>query len=195
MKTLCIDTAYKYLTCTLIEDDKIISSYSEECFKKQSEEVFNVLNKLFFKAQIDRQDIDAICISKGPGSYTGTRIGMTIAKVIGELLPCDIYTISTLRLYAGKRENCMVVLNARADRVYCGVYDNGNCILNDCVMPISEIDVSDFNIIGDGSLFGKIDDFGDIAQDFLDTRDFWEKVDNIAYLTPEYLKESESYLQ
>ena len=50
MKTLCIDTAYKYLTCTLIEDDKIISSYSEECFKKQSEEVFNVLNKLFSKS-------------------------------------------------------------------------------------------------------------------------------------------------
>ena len=49
MLTLCIDTAYKYLTLVLMEDDKIIDSISFECFKRQSEEVFVYLDKLFNK--------------------------------------------------------------------------------------------------------------------------------------------------
>ena len=79
MLTLCIDTAYKYLTCALIKDDKVISSYSEPCFKRQSEEVFHAMEVVFASAGIDRRAIDSICISSGPGSYTGVRIAMTIA--------------------------------------------------------------------------------------------------------------------
>ena len=193
MLTLCIDTAYKYLTCVLIKDDKILSSYSKECFKRQSEEVFSALEYVFNEANINRNEIDAICISEGPGSYTGVRIAMTIAKVIGETLPCDVYTISTLRLYAGNTENCMVIMDARASRIYCGVYDKTNVIMEDCAIAINDVDIKDYELIGDASLFGKENNYGDIAQDFLDTRSVWQKVDNIAYLTPKYLKESESY--
>ena len=52
MLTLCIDTAYKYLTVCLIKDDEIIASYSEECFKRQSENVFLALEEVFNKANI-----------------------------------------------------------------------------------------------------------------------------------------------
>ena len=92
MLTLCIDTAYKYLTCALIQDNHIIGSYCKECFKKQSEEVFLALDETFKQANVERKDIDSICISEGPGSYTGVRIAMTIAKTIGELLKIDVYT-------------------------------------------------------------------------------------------------------
>ena len=193
MLTLCIDTSYKYLTCVLIKDDEIIASYSEECFKRQSEEVFNALKIVFDKAGIDKKDIDSICISEGPGSYTGVRISMTIAKVIGEILPVDIYTISTLRLYAANRNHCMVIMDARANRVYCGVYDKNEIIMDDCALPISEVDLKDYILIGDLSLFGKENDFGRIDQAFLKTKHLWQKVDKISYLTPKYLKESESY--
>lgn len=195
MLTLCIDTAYKYLTCALIKDDNIIASYCEECFKRQSEEVFLALDKIFKEANINKLDIDSICISKGPGSYTGTRIAMSIAKVISEVKHIDLYTISTLRLYASDKQNCMVLMNARADRAYVGVYDKDNQVLKDCVMFVSDIDPKDYKIIGDGSLLGKDDNFPDINDSFLKTKYMWEKVDNIAYLVPEYLKESESYLQ
>lgn len=193
MLTLCIDTAYKYLTCVLIKDDEIIASYSKECFKRQSEEVFLALETIFNQANINKKDIDSICISEGPGSYTGVRIAMTIAKVIGEVLPVDVYTISTLRLYAANKENCMVVMDARADRVYCGVYDKEKVLLEDCAIPINEVELKDYTLVGDLSLFGKNNDFGDIAKAFLDTKHLWNKVDKIAYLTPKYLKESESY--
>ena len=193
MLTLCIDTAYKYLTCALIRDDQILAAYSRECFKQQSEQVFTAIKEVFAQAQVRKEDIDSICISEGPGSYTGVRIAMTIAKVIGELKPCDVYTISSLRLYAANRSNCMAVMDARADRVYVGVYNGSETILEDCALPIKDIDAKDYLVVGDGALLGRENDYGDIPQAFLLTRNLWQKAEKIAYLTPKYLKESESY--
>ena len=193
MLTLCIDTAYKYLTCVLIEDDKIIASYFEECFKHQSEEVFVALKKIFEQSGKSRSDIDSICISEGPGSYTGVRIAMTIAKTIGEVKPCDVYTISTLRLYAADQENVLVLMDARAGRAYYGIYNGDEIIRDDDVKPLEEIETLGYTIVGDGSLLDFNDDFGNIPEAFLKTKHLWKKADNIAYLTPKYLKESESY--
>ena len=193
MLTLCIDTAYKYLTCVLIEDERIIASYFEECFKHQSEEVFTALQKVFEQAGKSRSDIDSICITEGPGSYTGVRIAMTIAKTIGEVMPCDVYTISTLRLYAACRENVLVLMDARAGRAYYGIYSGDEIIKDDDVKPVDEIETLGYTIVGDGRLIDFNDDFGNIPEAFLKTKHLWKKVDNIAYLTPKYLKESESY--
>lgn len=193
MLTLCIDTAYKYLTCVLIEDDRIIASYCDECFKHQSEEVFVALQKVFEQSGKDRSAIDSICISEGPGSYTGVRIAMTIAKTIGEVKPCDVYTISTLRLYAGCRENVLVLMDARAGRAYYGIYNKDEIIKEDDVRPLEEIDSLGYTIVGDGSMLDLNDDFGNIPESFLKTKHLWKKAENIAYLTPKYLKESESY--
>lgn len=195
MLTLCIDTAYKYLTCALIEDDKVLSGMSFPCFKKQSEELFIVLQQVFKQASLKPTDIDSICISEGPGSYTGTRIAMSLAKTIGEVLPCDVYTISTLRLYAAGNPTTMVIMNARADRAYVGVYSNNEVIAEDAVLELSKINTMSYNIVGDGSLVGKADNYPDICDAFLKTKSVWHKVEKIAYLVPKYLKESESYLR
>jgi len=195
MLTLCIDTAYRYLSCALIKDNQILSSYSKECFKRQSEEVFAALKEVFETTGVNKKAIDSICITEGPGSYTGIRIGMTIAKVIGEMLPCDVYTISTLRLYAADRPNCLVVLDARANRVYRGIYDKELIVKSDEAVPISEVDISGYNLVGDGALFDRHSDFGDIPEAFLATKHMWKKVEDIAYLTPKYLKESEDYVR
>ena len=195
MLTLCIDTAYKYLTCALIKDDEILAYDSFECFKKQSEELFISLNKIFDQANIKHDEIDSICISDGPGSYTGTRIAMTLAKTMGETLPCDLYTISTLRLYANNMPNTMVIMNARADRAYVGVYDKNSIVVDDYVSEVSKIDYKDYNVVGDGSLIGKADNYPFIPEAFLNTKAVWTKVDKIAFLVPKYLKESESYLK
>lgn len=193
MLTLCIDTAYKYLTVALIKDNELVDSISLECFKKQSEEVFVYLDELFKKANINKNDIDSMCISKGPGSYTGVRIAMTIAKVLSQVRSLKLYTISTLRLYAGNKENTMAVMDARASRAYVGVYDKDKCLLNDQALPLSEIDVKDYNVILDGSLVGKTDSNPNIPKCFLDTKYLWEEVENINFLSPEYLKESNAY--
>lgn len=193
MLTLCIDTAYKYLTCALIRDDELIASYSFECFKRQSEMVFTALKEVFDKAGIERSDVDSLCISKGPGSYTGVRIAMSLAKTYCEVAHKDLYVISTLKLYSGCKKNMMVLLDARAKRAYLGAYDEGRTIIPDCAMENERINHEGFEVVGDGSLVGLADKWPDIPQCFLSCKSHWEKVNDIAYLVPEYLKESESY--
>jgi len=193
MLTLCIDTSYKYLTCALIKDEELLGFESYECFKKQSEEVFACLNTLFNKTNINRKAIDSICISEGPGSYTGVRIAMSIAKTIGTLLNIDVYTISTLRLYANNQENTMVIMDARANRAYVGIYNKEEIIKDDYAIEIDKINYDNYNLVGDLNLLNKQDKMYNIAKCFLNTKNVWKKIENIAYLVPKYLKESESY--
>ena len=193
MLTLCIDTAHKYLTCALIRDDEIIASYSKECFKRQSEMVFSALEEIFDQAKVARDSIDSLCITKGPGSYTGVRIAMSLAKTYCEVAHKDLYVISTLKLYAAGKKKAMVLMDARAKRAYVGVYDGNKTLLPDCAMEIEKINHEDYEVLGDGSLVGLNDNWPSIPQCFLACRNEWEKVEDIAYLVPEYLKESESY--
>jgi len=195
MLRLCIDTSYKYLSVCLINDDKIIASFDEECFKRQSEEVFVKMEALFNSVNIKPLDIDSVAISIGPGSYTGVRIGLTIAKVICEIGNIDLYKISTLKLYSNNAKKTMVLLNARSERAYVGVYDKGQTILEDTIQEIKDIDIKDYDVIGDASLIGKEDRMYKISECFLNNLDNLEKVDDINHLVPVYLKESESYLK
>lgn len=195
MLTLCIDTAYKYLTLVLIKDDKIINSISFECFKRQSEEVFPCLQRLFEDSKVDKKDLDALCITKGPGSYTGVRIAMTIGKVLCKVKNIKLYTISTLKLYAGNNGKTMVIMDARANRAYVGIYDSGKCLLKDSIMSIDDIDCSNYNVVLDGLLVGKEEKIPDISKCFLKCIKDYEEVTDIDLLTPEYLKESNAYCQ
>lgn len=195
MLTLCLDTAYKYLTCALIEDDKIVFSYSEECFKRQSEEIFVVLEDMLQKTNKRLLDIDSICITSGPGSYTGVRIAMTIAKVLASLADLKLYSISTLRLYANMQANTLVLLDARANRAYVGIYDKVSIIMDDTVLEIDKIDATEHNVLGDGHLIALEDKMPDISEAFLNTKAIWQEVKDIEHLVPVYLKESESYLK
>lgn len=195
MLSLCIDTAYKYLTVALIKDDEIIASLSNECFKRQSEEVFVALDELFKNANVSKTDIDSMCISEGPGSYTGVRIAMTVAKVLCKVKELKLYKISTLKLYAGNKEKVMVIMDARANRAYVGCYDKGSVLMEDCVLPVESIDVGEYNLILDGELVGKENNYPDIPKCFLDTKKDWEEVEEINFLVPKYLKESNEYFR
>ena len=193
MLTLCIDTAYKYLTVALIKDNELLSFYSEEANKSQSEKVFGAIDEVFKKANIDRLSIDSVCISEGPGSYTGTRIAMTVAKVLCKVQNIDLYTISTLRLYANNKENTMAIMDARANRVYCGVFNNDEIIEDDHIEFLDKLNVKEYKLVGDLNLINKEDVKPNIPECFLNTKSYWHKVDNIDYVVPKYLKESDSY--
>ena len=86
-------------------------------------------------------------------------------------------------------------MNARADRAYVGIYDNGDIVADDYVSEVKDINPMDYNVVGDGELIGKEENYPNIAEAFLKTKPMWQKVENIAYLVPKYLKESESYLK
>lgn len=195
MKSLCLDSSHKYLTVVLIEDDKIVKSYEEECFKKQSEKIFPVIIELFNDVNWKANDLDKIVVSVGPGSYTGIRIAMSIAKVLATQLNIKLYTVSSLALYAGNSTNSIVVMDARSNRAYCGIYNLTKMIKEEILeldMIKAIVDTYD-NKFGDLELVDLTSDGFSLADNFLILQDRYELVENPHNLVPKYLKESDSY--
>lgn len=192
MKTLCMDTSHRYLVLVLMEDDEVKASYNTFAWKKQSEMVFVELIKLMDELSWDADDLDEVVITVGPGSYTGIRIAMSIAKVFASSKKKTLYTISTLQLYAGL-EDCSVILDARSNRVYYGKYKDG-VKLEEEIKTIDEVTTLDEHFIGDLSLLDQEDINPDFVKNFKELRAFYEKVENIHGLVPTYLKEESAYL-
>ena len=195
MITLCMDTSHVFLALSLIKDDQIIARVQEECWKKQSEAIFPKLIAMCEETGVTPDDIAQIVISRGPGSYTGVRIAMTVAKVFCAMKEVPLYTVGTLQLYAGNR-SCRVLTDARGKRAYTNVFKDGTALQEDCVKSIEEIlaEYDGGEIVGDGHLIGKEDVWPDIAENFLLLKDKWQKAENVHLVVPEYLKSAESYL-
>ncbi|MBQ6221075.1 MAG: tRNA (adenosine(37)-N6)-threonylcarbamoyltransferase complex dimerization subunit type 1 TsaB [Solobacterium sp.] len=193
---LCMDTSHTWLAVSLIVDDHVAASFQQECWKRQSEEIFPAIQSVMNQAGITPKDVQGIVISKGPGSYTGVRIAMTIAKVYASSLQIPLYTVGSLDLYAGG-EDCTVVTDARSKRVYHAQYRNGERVTEVSAIPCEELAGSipeDEIVIGDGNLIGREKKEPEIAQNFLKLMPKWEKQENIHLVEPEYLKSREAYL-
>ena len=88
---------------------------------------FVELNQLFEKTGLDYKDVDEVIITDGPGSYTGIRIAMTIAKVFCTQMHKTLKCISTMQLFAGMDESANVILDARSKRAYVAHLEKGCC--------------------------------------------------------------------
>ena len=197
MITLCMDTSTQYLVIALIRDDQIVAKFQEKCWKKQSEELFPRLMDLMKEAGLEPEDIGQVVVSEGPGSYTGVRIAMTVAKVFCAMRNLPIATVGTLQLFAGMEPRARVVLDARGGRVYTAVYEYGVFSGTVEAKPCEEVKAEILEaetVIGDGSLVGREDHIPDLAENFLALKDQWKYAENVHLVKPEYLKSSESYL-
>ena len=192
MITLCMDTSSTFLVLALIKDHQLIGHVQKSCWKHQSEEIFPELTAMMDRNGLKPSEIDQVVVSKGPGSYTGVRIAMTIAKVFCVMKEKPLYTIGTLQLFAGKR-NGRVILDARGGRVYTAVIDNGAYAEKPHIIMKDEVKADEV-CAGDRQLVGLSEDYGDLAQNFVDLRDQWIKADNVNLVKPEYLKPSTAYL-
>lgn len=196
MITLGIDTSFHYLTLVLFDGGKVLASVQKEAFKKQSELVLVEIEQLFIKANLKPKDLEAIVVTDGPGSYTGLRIGLTIAKVLGALGNIKIYTISSLQVLAGKAEDIHVLLDARAKRVYHAHYQYGNIVGEERILSIEELSsiISPYDhIIGDGVLLERETSYPDYTEHFIQLKEHWILVKQIDALVPRYLKANEDY--
>lgn len=195
MISLCMDSAYKQLVLGLYEDGALLAGISLEAFKKQSETIFVELNKLLEQTKLDYKDIDRIVITKGPGSYTGIRIAMTIAKVLCSQMRKELYTISTMQLYAGLEPSANVILDARSHRAYVAHLEKGKIIGGTQILDLEE--VKKFLEAHPGKVFGDAllseTETSDFLKNFIDLKAEYQKVENIHALVPDYLKESDAY--
>lgn len=144
MKILFLDTSSFFVTVSIIEDNKIVYNYQEEIKDDMSSKIMPIISEGFNKLDFSINDIDKIMVVNGPGSFTGVRIGVTIAKVIAYSLNKDIITISSLEYMA--TTDCTTryiipMIDARRGYYYAGVYDlNLNNILNDSYIKYDDLD-------------------------------------------------------
>ncbi|HIT37621.1 MAG TPA: tRNA (adenosine(37)-N6)-threonylcarbamoyltransferase complex dimerization subunit type 1 TsaB [Candidatus Onthousia faecipullorum] len=142
MRVLYIDTSSDYLYSGIVIDDKLISSIKKKYEKDLSKEALPKVIELFDKADITPKDLDKIIVVNGPGSFTGIRIGITIAKTIGWALNINITPISGLTAMAISCNNNtykMPLIDARRGYVYGAIYDKDN----NNVIEDSHIDLKD----------------------------------------------------
>ena len=127
MRYLYVDTSSPYLYSAIVEDNKIIDQVKKKFGVSLSEEALPEIANMFTKNIILPKDIDKIIVVNGPGSFTGIRIGLTIAKTYAWNLNIPITTISSLQAMSlsSKKETYHVpVLDARRQYVYAAIYDN-----------------------------------------------------------------------
>jgi tRNA threonylcarbamoyladenosine biosynthesis protein TsaB len=143
MITLFIDTADKYLSINLYKEMNLISFFKEQNDLNLSSRLVPVLKSVIEKSNIDKKEIDKIMVVTGPGSFTGTRMGVTVAKTYAYALNKEIVGISKLELLAStsfEEKYILSVMDARANYVYAGLYDKElNNVIKDSYLSIEEL--------------------------------------------------------
>ncbi|PIC86717.1 tRNA (adenosine(37)-N6)-threonylcarbamoyltransferase complex dimerization subunit type 1 TsaB [Sporosarcina sp. P20a] len=123
---LGIDTANSPLSVAIVKDDVLLIEESSMMKINHSLRAMPAVEEACRKADITPSEIDAIAVSEGPGSYTGVRIGVTIAKTLAWTLDKPLYGVSSLKALAlnGQLFNGFIcsVIDARRSNVYAGVY-------------------------------------------------------------------------
>lgn len=154
MKVLILDSSNTDLSVGVSIDNKIIYKMSYEAWQRQSEFMIPEIEKAVKETGIELKDFDEILCGKGPGSYTGIRIALTIAKTISVMSGAKLKLISSLRMFGNREEKFIALINARSARSYIGVYDHDQIILEDTILSNEEVkkyifEHPDYEVYGD----------------------------------------------
>ena len=128
MISLFIDTSSSDVSIAIIKDKNILASICKETPNEHSIYTVKYLDDILKESNLNPEDIDKIMIVNGPGSFTGVRIGVTVAKTYAYLLKKDIITISSLKMLAlsTNHDYIMSLIDAKHDNYYIGLYDKDN---------------------------------------------------------------------
>ena len=135
MYSLLLDSSNTKLAVGIAKDDILLDKIYYDAWQRQSEFMIQEINNILSRNKILPSQINEIIVTDGPGSYTGVRISLTIAKVVGVLNEnVKIYLLSSLEILKDKNNLSICLMNARSNRSYVGIYKDNEVILNDCVL-------------------------------------------------------------
>ena len=126
MNYLLIDTSNQPLSVAVMQDDQVLSELNSNEKKNHSVQLMPAIIKVLQSAHVDKKDLDAIVVAEGPGSYTGLRIGVTVAKTLAWTLNKPLIGVSSLQSLA--MNACLYdgficpLFDARRNHVYTALY-------------------------------------------------------------------------
>lgn len=155
MISLFIDTSISFPTISLVKDNRVLFNFQEEIKSDMSSKILPIIDLILQKSNLSIKSINKIFVVTGPGSFTGVRIGVTIAKTIAWSLNIPVVPISSLEYMATATTNkkyLVSMIDARRENVFAGIYDiNLNCIKEETLINKNEllkgINYSDYELL------------------------------------------------
>lgn len=131
MKVLAIDTSNYALGIAIIDDQKVIGEYITNVKINHSIRVMPAIERLMKECELTPSELTKIVVAKGPGSYTGVRIGVSIAKTLAWTLNIPLVGISSLSILAASTARYFQglvspIFDARRGQIYTGLYQFEN---------------------------------------------------------------------
>jgi tRNA threonylcarbamoyladenosine biosynthesis protein TsaB len=127
VKILSVDTSTSAGSILLAEDDKTMAEINVDSNQTHSARLLPGIDCLLKSTGLDLADVDAFAVIRGPGSFTGIRIGITIIKGLAETTSKPVIPITALEAWVAKfptRQGIIVpMIDARRNEVYAAVFE------------------------------------------------------------------------
>ena len=165
MKILSIDTASNLCTVALLENKTCVKELIVNDARNHSEKIMPLIEQLFTETNSSLKNIDLIVCDKGPGSFTGIRIGTGTVLAFRDSLNIDCIGISSLEALAYNTSSegliCSLI-NAKNNNVYYGLFELKNGVyskigdfsfknIND-IVPLLNTYSEPITFVGDGAV-------------------------------------------
>ncbi|ALD66076.1 tRNA (adenosine(37)-N6)-threonylcarbamoyltransferase complex dimerization subunit type 1 TsaB [Spiroplasma cantharicola] len=183
---LFLDTSNNKLIIILEKNNEIIDSFFLDNQIRISDITINELNNLLKNNRLTIKDIDNLYVIKGPGSYTGVRVGITIVKTLKTLNnKFKIYVLSSLAFQASTKK-VISILDAKGKNIYLGIYDKGKNIIEDQLVPLEYLKDFEQQFLN----FRLVEDYKEIdfKECYLQTKIFFQEIKEIKDIKPLYIK-------
>ncbi|MBQ3474618.1 MAG: tRNA (adenosine(37)-N6)-threonylcarbamoyltransferase complex dimerization subunit type 1 TsaB [Bacilli bacterium] len=188
MISLFLDTSTKKLVVILIKDNEILSKKELESINDHASHLVPFIDEILKENNMTTKDINKVFVVNGPGSFTGTRIGVTVGKTLAYTNDILVVPVSSLKQYIFSSNGYDYYVSTIKDKnnLYYGIYDSD---YNDIVVDkystkdIYEKDISKLS----GNILYITEDNQEL--DVIELIDYYkDKGINAHELKPNYLK-------
>ena len=199
MISLFLNTFSNCFNAAIVKDRVVLDSINEDYGMDLSKEALYQISLLLEKNSLTVDDISEIVCVAGPGSFTGLRIGVTIAKTMAYFKNIKLYSTSSLDVMATSVKGDVIVpiIDARRGYVYGAIYDKDyNVLMKECYIKLDEL-IDKTKSYSSNPLFVSKDEFEFKVIPFNPDLDNFYKynlkreVDSMTFV-PNYLKKTEA---
>jgi len=186
MYSLLLDSSTKILYIGLAKDNKLVEDIYIKGENDHAKNIVSKVDELLKKYNLTTSDLSEVVCGYGPGSYTGVRMAVTVAKMISVFMNIPLYTISTLRLMAsGSKGKVLAQIDARRGNSFGMVFDMDN---NKYIKDEAMYNTLELNEVAHDIVVTELDYSVNIEY-CLNNK---TKVENPDLLIPNYLRETEA---
>ena len=143
MLILAADTSLPVLSVALILDDALLGAVALEGRSSRNEKLLPAIDWLLTEAAIERASVDLFAVTRGPGSFTGVRIGLATMQGLALALGKPVCAMSTHEAIAPANGRASMVDDAGRGEFYVSVFDDGREVIAPHLARREEVDALD----------------------------------------------------